>query len=203
VTVTRTLARLSTLWADKRPGFEKRLRPGASAASLAKFAKSLGLPLPREVVAFYAWHDGAKDEHEPLEGNYGWFSLAGIAKHKKMLDTMGFEDETTYPKYCWNVAWLPFLQFNYEDVVCLDTRSGAVFERYNARRSTLVLAPSFRAWLDAHVAITAAAKTLSGASEEDTCATITDAFTGRVAKQIRSRVSPGFPKSLPTAKSLF
>jgi cell wall assembly regulator SMI1 len=197
------LVELSKVWSQKRPGFEKRLRPGASSAALARFVKSLGLKLPPGFLAFYAWHDGTKDEHEPLEGAYGWFSLAGILKHKKMLDTMGFEDEDIYPKYCWSQAWVPFLQANYSDLVCLDTRSGIVFVRYNSEQRVVLLAPSFRAWLAAHIALTQAAPTLTGSSAEETWQRVYDAFNGAAAKRIRKTLAAGFPKTMATAKTLF
>jgi cell wall assembly regulator SMI1 len=125
--VKQQLARLSALWKTKRPGFEKRLRSGASAAALTKFKKALGLKVPRELLALYAWHDGAKDpQGDQLEGAFGWLPLKGVLATKKMLDTMGFEDEAIYGKYAWSKAWVPFLDTN-GDTVCLDTRSGIVF----------------------------------------------------------------------------
>jgi cell wall assembly regulator SMI1 len=185
-----SLARLSTIWREKRPSFEKSLRPGARAPALAKLAKSLGVTLPPGFLAFYTWHDGAKDEHEPFEGKYGWFSLAGILEHKKMLDSHP-EPEV---HASWSSAWIPFLQENYSDLVCLDTRSGVVFERSNCEPQLLLLAPSFDAWLAAHVAISQAARSLA---EDD----LYDAFDSASAMRIRAKISPGFPKRTP-AKSL-
>jgi predicted DNA-binding WGR domain protein/cell wall assembly regulator SMI1 len=192
------LARLSSLWAEKRPGFEKRLRPGASTAILAKFKKALGLKLPPEFLAFYAWHDGAKKpEIDRLETD-GWLSLAGLLNFKKMLDTMGFEDEDTYPKYSWSPAWVPFLGAD-GDTVCVDTRSGVVFKRYN-NTQVVLLAPSFAAWLAAHVAITEAIRTSPGENPDES---FFNAFNGGIDHRIRRRTSPGYPKRPANAKSLF
>jgi cell wall assembly regulator SMI1 len=191
-------ARLSALWAEKRPGFEKRLRPGANAAALARFKKALGLEVPPELLALYAWHDGAKNPQTDRLETDGWLSLAGLLKFKKMLDTMGFEDEQTYPKYSWNPAWVPFLESD-GDSVCIDTRSGVVFKRFNDTHVVL-LAPSFAAWLAAHVAITEAIRV---APDEDPDGRFFDAFNGSIAERIRRRMSPGYPKRPPNAKSLF
>jgi predicted DNA-binding WGR domain protein len=192
------LARLSALWAEKRPGFEKRLRPGASPAAMAKFRKALGLKVPSEFLAFYAWHDGAKNpETDRLETD-GWLSLAGLLEFKKMLDTMGFEDEDTYPKYSWSPTWVPFLMAD-GDAVCVDTRSGVVFKRYN-NTQVVLLAPSFVAWLAAHVAITEAIRI---APDDDPDDGFFDAFNGGIDQRIRRKISPGYPKRPPNAKSLF
>jgi cell wall assembly regulator SMI1 len=141
----KLLARLSELWADKRPGFERGLRKGATAAQLAAFQKKLGLRLPKAFHALYAWHDGAKDEHEPFEGVYGFCPLSLVSKHKKMLDDVRGDDGT------WDRAWVPFLQENYSDLVCLDTTSGEVLEWRNVGGPRAVLAPSLDAWLEAYV----------------------------------------------------
>jgi predicted DNA-binding WGR domain protein/cell wall assembly regulator SMI1 len=201
--VNGLLGRLSALWAEKRPRFEKRLRPGASAAALAKFKTALGLKLPPEFLAFYAWHDGSRNPNiDQLESPYGWLPLANLQKHKTMLDTMGFEDEDTYPKYFWSPAWVPFLGSD-GDLVCLDTRSGVVFKHYNSQRKVVLLAPSFGAWLTAHVALTEAALTMTASSDDETWQLLYDAFNGLAADRIRKRLSSGFPKTLETAKTLF
>ncbi|HEY8091977.1 MAG TPA: SMI1/KNR4 family protein [Polyangiaceae bacterium] len=196
--VAGQLARLSALWAEKRPRFEKRLRPGAKPPALARFQKALGLQLPRELLAFYAWHDGAKSpETDRLEVD-GWLSLAGILEFKTMLDTMGFDDETTYPKYAWSPTWVPFLMAD-GDAVCVDSRSGVVFKRFNDTHVVL-LAPSFAAWLAAHVAITEAIAPSPGQDPEEA---FFEAFNGGIDQPIRKKVSPGYPKRPPDARSLF
>jgi predicted DNA-binding WGR domain protein/cell wall assembly regulator SMI1 len=180
-----TLAKLSALWSAKRPSLEKRLRKGATSAQLAAFEKRLGLPLPKAFHALYAWHDGAKDENEWFEGAYGFFPLAMILSHKKMVDDVRGDDGT------WNKAWVPFLHENYSDTVCLDTETGEVFEWANAGSPTsrFMLAPSFEAWLAQHVALTEAAKSL------DDNDAVYAAFTGSRAKKVRAAISPGYPKA--------
>lgn len=176
-------ATLSALWRVKRPDLERGLRKGATPLQLASFHKKLGLALPKTFDALYAWHDGADDEHGWFEAAYGFCRLVHILSHKKMLDEMRGDDGT------WNRAWVPFLQSNAEDFICIDTANGQIFEwrNYGGKKRTL-LAPSLDAWLAAHIAITEAAKSLD---DDDA---VYDAFTGATAKKLRARVSPGYPK---------
>jgi predicted DNA-binding WGR domain protein len=168
--------RLSALWAVKRPTLE--LRKGATPAQLASFQRKLGLPLPDTFRTLYAWHDGAKDENDWFEGAYGWFRLSYMLSHKKMVDDVRGDDGT------WNRAWVPFLQENYSDLVCFDSKTGEVFEWFNSggvKRN--MLAPSLDAWLASHVALTEAAKSLD---DDDG---VYDAFTGPAAKRIRAKIA--------------
>jgi cell wall assembly regulator SMI1 len=100
-----------------------------------------------------------------------------------MVDDVRGDDGT------WDPRWVPFLQENYSDLVCVDTKTGEVFEWFNSGgTSRVILAPTFDAWLAQHVAITEAARTLD--DDDDVYA----AFTGARAKKIRAKVSPGYPK---------
>ena len=179
----QSFARLSALWAVKRTDLEKGLRRGATTAQLASFETKLGLPLPSTFRALYAWHDGATDEDGWFEGAYGFCRLVHILSHKQMLDDVRGDDGT------WNKAWVPFLQNNSSDFVCLDTTTGEIFEWFNyGGTNRVVLAPTFDAWLAAHVAITEAAKSLD---DDDK---VYDAFVGPKANKVRAKLSPGYPK---------
>jgi len=176
--------RLSELWAEKRPGFERGLRKGATDAQRAAFQRKLGLPLPEALLRLYAWHDGAKDDNEAFEGAYGFPRLALVLSHKAMVDDVRGDDGT------WDRGWVPFLQENYSDLVCVDTASGEVFEWFNsaAPGRRVILAPSFDAWLAAHVAITESARSLADWDA------VYEAFNGPRAKKARAAVSPGYPR---------
>jgi len=179
----RVFAALSALWAVKRPELERGFRKGATPAQLASFRKKLGLALPEGFDALYAWHDGADDEDDWFEGAYGFCRLAHILSHKEMLDDVRGDDGT------WNAAWVPFLQTNSEDFICIDTTTGEIFEWRNYGGTKRVrLAPSLDAWLAAHLAISEAAKSLD---DDDA---VYAAFTGAKANKLRARVSPGYPK---------
>jgi hypothetical protein len=190
------VARLSELWAEKRPGFEKRLRRGASPAALARLRKALGLKLPSELLAFYAWHDGGKDpQMDQFEGAYGWLSLDGVLATKKMVDEVYADPEIAKG---WHPAWVPFLDTN-GDTVCIDTRSGVVFRWYNSQNHVELLAPTFLAWLTAHVALTEALPSLDDEDPGDAFEILYDGFTGAAADRVRRKLSPGYPKTIDAA----
>ena len=176
-------AKLSATWAVKRPALERGLRSGATPKQLATFQKKLALPLPKTFLAMYAWHDGARDENEWFEGAYGWMRLAFVLSHKQMVDLVRGDDGT------WDRAWVPFLQENGSDTVCLDTRTGEIFEWFNSGGTARNrLAPTLDAWLAHHLAITEAAKSL--VTDDQVYA----AFNGASAKRIRKKLSPGYPE---------
>lgn len=56
-----------------------RLRPGISATTLLARFETLGLVLPPDLSALYAWHDGVEDEHYQLSlglfGEYQFLTL--------------------------------------------------------------------------------------------------------------------------------
>jgi len=190
------LAKLGGMWQTKRPTIRRILRPPATNTSILAFEKSLGRPLPEPMKLFYNWHDGFRDEHASMEGFFGWCALSSIKKHKRTLDKMeqqGFFEDWQKGSW-WNPGWLPFLQFNNEDFVCVDLDGslhsvcGSVFVRGNSDERRTILAPSFEAWLHAHVAITEAGP---DTDDDDAWA---DHFLSKKAQKIRSQVTPGFPK---------
>ncbi|MBK6695847.1 MAG: SMI1/KNR4 family protein [Myxococcales bacterium] len=178
---------LSRLWAYKRPGLERRLRKGATPAALRAAEKKFGLKLPQGLRELYAWHDGAKDPYEAIEGYYGWLSLARAAAQKKMLERVRIRmlDDGS-----WDAAWVPVLCCE-GDLLCVDTRSGEVFEWLNVEGRVVNLAPSVDAWLRAHIAITKSAK--APLADWDA---VVDAFRGPKARRIRREQSPGYPKNV-------
>src|SRR6201985_2928578 len=52
------LETLESLLEDQRAPIMRRLRPGASAESLADVASFIGRPLPQELCRWWEWHDG-------------------------------------------------------------------------------------------------------------------------------------------------
>ena len=193
--VSRLVARLSALWADKRPGFERRLRPGASQAAVARLIKT-DLKLPSDVLTFYAWHDGAKDpQRDQLEGAYGWLSLERVLTTKRMVDEVYADPDLVKG---WHRAWVPFLDTN-GDTVCIDARTGVVFRWFNSQNRVELLAPTFHAWLAAHVALTEAMPSLADVGPDAAFDILYDAFTGAAANRLRRKLSPGYPKTLDAA----
>lgn len=193
---TSAIQRLEGVWRRKSPDVAKGLAKPATAAALAKLEEAARGKLPKAMRELYAAHDGMKDEHQAVEGFFGWMSIQKLLAAKKTLDGMerdGFFEDWRSGEW-WNEGFLPFLQFNNEDYVCVDLDGtlglgkGAVFARGNADPVRVVLAPTFEAWIDQHVAIL---ETVPEGGDEDE---FKDAFEGAAAKKIRARVSPGFPK---------
>lgn len=192
------LLRLERAWRDKRPELLAATSPPATPATLDGLEKLVGLPLPATLHALYRWRGGLKDVHTAVEGFFGWCSPREIRKAKSMLDRLerdGFFEDWQ-PGSWWNLGWLPFLQFNFEEHVCIDLTgdlglgAGVVFIRENASPTRVVLAPSFDAWLEAHVELTEC-----GPAGGDEDAWI-DHFTSAKARASRARLSPGFPKKV-------
>lgn len=192
------LARLDQLWAAKRPALRKASRPPAMIAQLGLLEQeAAGARLPSAFRSFYLWHDGFRDEHLELEDFFGWWSIKEILKYYKRLGRIHRSGHFSdwFPGETWCPSWVPFLQFNVEDHVCLDLPGrlgkgrGAVFVRKGVEvdATRLVLAPSFHAWLHAHVEITAA-----GPDDEDQDEWV-DFFASTKANRIRQRLDPGFP----------
>jgi cell wall assembly regulator SMI1 len=195
-TIKEICQRLDALWTVMRPQLALELRPGAASDELAA---STGPLLTPELKSLYAWHDGAEDIHRPFEGFFGWSPLADVTSTKRMLDELeveSFQRDGWPPGVWWNSGWIPFLQFNCSDYVCVDVPgslgrgSGAAFIRRNSGEERVVLAPSLLEWLRAHLEITA-----SGPRGADHDAWV-EHFESEKARTIRSIVSPGFPTSV-------
>ncbi|WP_394845232.1 SMI1/KNR4 family protein [Pendulispora brunnea] len=196
----KLFAELDRVWAEKRPDVAKALRPGATAAKLQKFKKAFDAP--EDVLALYKWHDGAKDEHLPIENLFGWCSLDVATSEKKRLD--GLEDDGTFGDWpsgvWWNPGWIPIFQFNLEDHICVDVPGvlkkgdGAVFIRRNADDRRTVLAPSLAGFLEVHLEITKAGPTKG---DEDAWL---DHFDSEKVKAIREKVGRGFPATVTATK---
>ena len=188
MTISASLKALEKLWATKRPALHRALRPGSTSTRLAR--------LPGPLRTFYRWHDGLTDLHLAVEGVFGWPSLAKISRSKRELDHLeaqGFFDQWK-PGSWWNERWLPVLQFNHEDFLCVDLAGslgagrGAVFLRRNSSPTREVLAPSFGCWLEAHVAVTAAGP---DAGDDDAWL---EHFESPRARRLRKAMSKGYPR---------
>ena len=136
------LARLEKWLAKKRPRFLKNLLPGASAADLAALQKSLGKPLPAPLQEWLRWRNGQGDDFVGyFENHWLMMSSTRIAAAKAELDQAAGDEG-------WNSAWLPFLDDDGGNFVCLDLSQkepGVVVFWIGAAPETK--APSLEAWL--------------------------------------------------------
>jgi cell wall assembly regulator SMI1 len=139
------LARLDRWLGEHRPHFQEGLYPGASPADLDAFQTRLGMSLPRELRSLLAWHSGQSTEFRGhFEGNFDLMSIHEILAAKQELDA-GDRTQTG-----WQTGWIPFLQDDQGDYVCVDTvQAGApVREFCQGRADHPVVAPSLPAWLE-------------------------------------------------------
>ena len=200
--VSALLGKLDVLRARKRPALRRQLRRGVAPGKLDAVSVRLGVKLPPALRALYRWHDGLRDPHASVEGHFGWGSLASGLALKRTLDQMerdGFFDGPT--GVWWNPSWLPVLQFNLEDLVCVDLAGtlgkgrGAVFVRDNVDPRRTILAPSLHAWLHAHVVVTERGP---DGADDDTWA---DYFTSPATARVRRTLDPGFPCTVVARRS--
>src|SRR5262249_7516964 len=142
------LTRLEKWLASRRPRYREGLLPGASAAELDAFQSALGIPLPEALRALLSWHNGqSADFVGHLENNWDLMNLNQILQAKKDLDA-GDRTQTG-----WQPTWIPFLDDDQGDYVCLDASQpeAPVREFWQGQTEPPVVAPSPAAWLEQFV----------------------------------------------------
>jgi cell wall assembly regulator SMI1 len=145
--LTELLDRLDRWLATHRERFRHALLPGASAADLETLSAALGQPLPEELKIWLSWHNGqSADVPGAFEQNWHLMSTREIADAKKELDAQPHEG--------WQHAWVPFLDDDNGNYLCLDLGSPGhpVRECWRGRSDHPIVAPSLSAWLADFVA---------------------------------------------------
>lgn len=141
------LIRLEVWLKRHRPGYWRALLPGAGAAVLDGLASALDRPLPADLRRLLAWHDG-QDADFPgrFEEDWRLMSAAEIVAAKA-------ERDADAVRTGWNLAWLPFLDDDAGDYLCLDASqpNGPVRAFWLGRRDHPLLSPSLLAWLNEFV----------------------------------------------------
>lgn len=142
------LARLEKWLAAHRPRYLRNLRPGANAADLDALERSLGVALPADLRDLLSWHNGQGDDFAgALVQSWLLMSTEQILIAKQNLDEAG--DQASG----WITEWIPFLDDDAGDYVCVDTgRGGAVREYWSGNGEHPVIAASLRQWLEEFVA---------------------------------------------------
>jgi cell wall assembly regulator SMI1 len=141
--VSDLLARLERWLALHRPGYHKGLLPGADQATLQALGQALGAPLPDDLRALLAWHNGqSPDFVGSFEGSWQLMSAQEIAEAKEELDA-------ELPPRGGSRAWIPFLDDDAGHYLCVDAGSaaGPVRECGESTDGSTV-APSLAAWLE-------------------------------------------------------
>jgi len=143
--MTTTLARLEKWLGQHRPRYLKSLRPGAAPADLDSLQSQLGVPLPADLRALLTWHNGQGDEPAGcFEESWNLMSTSEIAEAKRSLDTDGRQKG-------WQPGWIPCLDDDVGDYLCLDSASGVVREFWQDRPEHPEIAPSLKTWLERFV----------------------------------------------------
>jgi cell wall assembly regulator SMI1 len=141
------LARLDAWLKKHRPRFAKTLLPGATPDQLAALERELGRALPDELRVWLAWHNGQSGD-VPAAFVQSWHLLGTqqIAQLKKELDGQ--------PPANWNPAYIPFLDDDNDNYVCVDTGGSGfpVRECWRGKKEATVVADSLTAWVERFVA---------------------------------------------------
>ncbi|HEY7158217.1 MAG TPA: SMI1/KNR4 family protein, partial [Gemmataceae bacterium] len=145
--VKELLSRVDKWLSAHRSRFQRALLPGANAADCDALAAALGKPLPEELRIWLTWHNGQNAEVPgAFEQSWNLMSAEQIAEAKKELDAESDEG--------WQKAWVPFLDDDNGNYLCLDLDSPGCPVRacWRGRSDHPLAAPSLSAWLADFVA---------------------------------------------------
>jgi cell wall assembly regulator SMI1 len=139
------LARLERWLHQHRPRFLKGLKPGASAADLDSLEKASGQPLPADLRALLAWHNGQNDDFVGcFEEN--WY----LMDTQQIAEAWREQTGSDATKAVWQKGWIPFLDDDRDNYTFLDTTQPGQpvrqFWKRNPEQQTV--APSLAAWLE-------------------------------------------------------
>jgi cell wall assembly regulator SMI1 len=141
------LARLDAWFKKHRRRFAKTLLPGATPDQLAALESALGHPLPGELRAWLAWHNGqSADVQVAFVQSWHLLGTGQIAPLKKELESE--------PSAHWDTAWIPFLDDDNDNYVCVDSRQPGcpVRECWRGKQERPVVAAWLTAWVERFVA---------------------------------------------------
>ncbi|EST38077.1 hypothetical protein N566_09415 [Streptomycetaceae bacterium MP113-05] len=123
-------ARIDAWLAANAPASMARLRPGAEPAALAAAEQALGMPLPADLAASLACHDGSDPGSGVLPFRVDLLSAEGLAEQWELWNAVSTEfDEGEEPwgmiagQRHWHRLWVPVTIFQ-GDLECLDMRPG-------------------------------------------------------------------------------
>jgi cell wall assembly regulator SMI1 len=139
------LARLEAWFKSHRPRYAAALNPPATEADLEALRGSLNAEVPDELRQLLAWHNGQSDDFAgAFEDAWSLMSTGQIAEAKRQLDAQAGQGQTG-----WQAAWIPFLDDDSGNYLCLDPgQAGVPVREYRSTGPEApTLAPSLTAWL--------------------------------------------------------
>jgi cell wall assembly regulator SMI1 len=145
--IAENLDRLDHRLLQHRPRYHSALLPGATPAELHLAETNLGLRLPEDLRTLLTWHNGQRDDFAgAFEASWQLMSADHIVAAKLELDA---DSEQTG----WQPAWVPFLDDDQGDYLCLDTGQAAAPVRgfWPPKTEHPIIAPSLAAWLEEFV----------------------------------------------------
>jgi cell wall assembly regulator SMI1 len=137
------LAKLDQWLHAHRQKYHKGLQAGATLAELDALQTALGAPLPADLRTWLSWHNGQSAEvFGALEESWHPMSTTEIADAKRDLDAEGHPG--------WRRTWIPFLDDDNGDYLCLDPDEPGVPVRecWRGKAEHAVAAPSLAAWVE-------------------------------------------------------
>ena len=146
--ISKLLARLEQWLVQHRAQYHHALRAGANRGEVNALKQQLGRRLPASLRALLSWHNGqVPDAAGCFEQNrrlMGCSEIAAAVKERIAASSAGHSSDY------WDPAWIPFLDDDAGNYVCLDTsRPGAPLREVILGRSNQqLLAPSLLAWLN-------------------------------------------------------
>jgi cell wall assembly regulator SMI1 len=139
------LLRLEKWLKKHRKGYAKGLNPGATPDEL-KALVALEKRVPEELQTLLAWHNGQETGLAgKLEQDWLLMSCEQIVEARRYLD----EDAALK----WKKAWLPFLDDDQGDYLCVDTSKSPAPVRgfWMGQKEQPVVAASLADWLEEFV----------------------------------------------------
>jgi cell wall assembly regulator SMI1 len=144
------LTRLEAWLKVHRPRYAEALQPPATEDDYVALRGSLGAPVPDDLRQLLAWHDGqGEDFSGSFEEAWNLLSAAQIGAAKRDLDSQAGHGQST-----WQPAWVPFLDDDQGNYLCLDpSLPGVPVREYRLTSPEApTVAASLAAWLADFVA---------------------------------------------------
>lgn len=142
------LDRLEHWLAAHRPRLLQALRPGANEVELHQMQAQTGVETPAALRTLLSWHNGQGEEFAGrFEEDWLLMGTEEIVAARKDLDRGAGGNGAGNG---WQPMWIPFLDDDAGDYLCLDTSlpDAPVREFSAGNKESPAIAPSLKAWLE-------------------------------------------------------